>query len=43
LAGYELNFSSDIDLIFAFPESGSTLGADISITNEDFFSGWQGV
>ncbi len=38
LGGCELNFSSDIDLIFAFPESGHTLGATISITNDEFFS-----
>lgn len=38
LGGYELNFSSDIDLIFAFPEAGKTTGGASSITNEDFFS-----
>ncbi len=38
LGGYELNFSSDIDLIFAFPEAGNTTGAKTAITNEDFFS-----
>ncbi len=38
LGGLELNFSSDIDLIFAFPEAGQTLGQPSSITNEDFFS-----
>ncbi len=38
LGGYELNFSSDIDLIFAFPESGETVGKTTSITNEEFFS-----
>jgi len=38
LGGFELNFSSDIDLIFAFPEAGKTVGADTSISNEDFFT-----
>ncbi len=37
LGGHELNFSSDIDLIFAFPEAGQTDGAR-SIDNEDFFA-----
>jgi len=36
LGGRELNFSSDIDLIFAFPQRGQTGGAK-SIDNEDFF------
>lgn len=38
LGGYELNFSSDIDVIFAFPEAGKTIGKTTSITNEEFFS-----
>ncbi|HEX6637299.1 MAG TPA: hypothetical protein VF033_06560, partial [Steroidobacteraceae bacterium] len=37
LGGGELNFSSDIDLIFVFPEKGATTGAR-SIDNEDFFT-----
>ena len=37
LGSRELNFSSDIDLIFAYPEKGSTRGGDRSITNEEFF------
>ncbi|MCP4346762.1 MAG: bifunctional [glutamate--ammonia ligase]-adenylyl-L-tyrosine phosphorylase/[glutamate--ammonia-ligase] adenylyltransferase [Desulfobacterales bacterium] len=37
LGAYELNFSSDIDLIFAYPEHGETKGAK-SVTNEQFFS-----
>jgi glutamate-ammonia-ligase adenylyltransferase len=37
LGGGELNFSSDIDLIFAFPDRGVTAGAR-SIDNEDFFT-----
>ena len=36
LGGLELNFSSDIDLIFAYPEKGETDGRR-SITNEEFF------
>ncbi|HET9475458.1 MAG TPA: bifunctional [glutamate--ammonia ligase]-adenylyl-L-tyrosine phosphorylase/[glutamate--ammonia-ligase] adenylyltransferase [Steroidobacteraceae bacterium] len=37
LGGGELNFSSDIDLIFVFPEKGDTHGGR-SIDNEDFFT-----
>ena len=37
LGGGELNFSSDIDLIFLFPDKGSTAGSR-SIDNEDFFT-----
>lgn len=37
LGGYELNVSSDIDLIFAYPESGETGGARKSISNQEFF------
>jgi glutamine synthetase adenylyltransferase len=36
LGARELNLSSDIDLIFAFPESGETLGARRSLSNEEF-------
>jgi len=36
LGGEELNFSSDIDLIFAFPEHGETDGARPK-SNEEFF------
>ncbi len=36
LGGRELNFSSDIDLIFAFPESGETDG-ERPRSNEEFF------
>lgn len=32
LGGGELNFSSDIDLIFAYPENGETQGGDASST-----------
>lgn len=38
LGGNELNFSSDIDLMFAFAEAGSTAGGKTSISNEEFFS-----
>jgi len=37
LGGSELNFSSDIDLIFAYPEKGQTDG-ERSLTNEQFFT-----
>ena len=37
LGGGELNVSSDIDLIFVFPEKGETDGAR-RINNEDFFT-----
>ncbi|MCC3751532.1 MAG: bifunctional [glutamate--ammonia ligase]-adenylyl-L-tyrosine phosphorylase/[glutamate--ammonia-ligase] adenylyltransferase [Halorhodospira halophila] len=36
LGGRELNFSSDIDLIFAFPETGETDG-DRRRSNDEFF------
>ena len=36
LGGHELNFSSDIDLIFAFPEEGETQGAR-ALANSQFF------
>jgi len=38
LGGMELNFSSDIDLIFTYPQSGATTGGDKSIRNEEFFT-----
>ena len=38
LGGRELNFSSDIDLIFVYPESGHTQGARRSIENQQFFT-----
>jgi glutamate-ammonia-ligase adenylyltransferase len=37
LGGGELNFSSDIDLVFLFPEHGDTDGSR-SIANEEFFT-----
>ena len=38
LGARELNFSSDVDLIFAFPESGRTTGHTSSISNDEFFT-----
>ncbi len=38
LGGEELNFSSDVDLIFAFPEAGRTTGTATAISNDQFFS-----
>jgi glutamate-ammonia-ligase adenylyltransferase len=37
LGGRELNFSSDIDLIFAYPEHGETKGARRVTENQRFF------
>ena len=37
LGGGELNFSSDIDLIFSFPENGQTQGGRRSVDNQTFF------
>jgi len=38
LGGKELNFSSDIDLIFVYPHSGQTQGCRRSIDNQLFFT-----
>ncbi|WNJ96191.1 bifunctional [glutamate--ammonia ligase]-adenylyl-L-tyrosine phosphorylase/[glutamate--ammonia-ligase] adenylyltransferase [Vibrio ruber] len=38
LGGGELNFSSDIDLIFAYPDNGETQGVRKSIANAQFFT-----
>ncbi|GFD77605.1 glutamate-ammonia-ligase adenylyltransferase [Tenacibaculum sp. KUL118] len=38
LGGRELNFSSDIDLIFAYPEKGETQGGRKNIENQQFFT-----
>ncbi|POP43623.1 bifunctional [glutamate--ammonia ligase]-adenylyl-L-tyrosine phosphorylase/[glutamate--ammonia-ligase] adenylyltransferase [Superficieibacter electus] len=38
LGGGELNFSSDIDLIFAWPEKGSTQGGRRELDNAQFFT-----
>lgn len=38
LGAKELNFSSDIDLIFAYPSGGQTLGGKKELTNAAFFA-----
>ena len=38
LGGRELNFSSDIDLIFTYPTMGETQGARRSLDNQQFFT-----
>ena len=38
LGGKELNFSSDIDLIFAYPEKGETQGGRKSLEHQQFFT-----
>ncbi|MGH1372430.1 MAG: bifunctional [glutamate--ammonia ligase]-adenylyl-L-tyrosine phosphorylase/[glutamate--ammonia-ligase] adenylyltransferase [Cellvibrionaceae bacterium] len=37
LGGCELNVSSDIDLIFCYPEKGDTEGGKKSISNQEYF------
>lgn len=37
LGAHELNLSSDIDLIFGYPEGGETVGAKRSLDNQEFF------
>jgi glutamate-ammonia-ligase adenylyltransferase len=37
LGGGELNFSSDIDLIFSFPSNGETQGGRRALANQQFF------
>ncbi|MBM7424601.1 bifunctional [glutamate--ammonia ligase]-adenylyl-L-tyrosine phosphorylase/[glutamate--ammonia-ligase] adenylyltransferase [Spongiibacter marinus] len=37
LGAGELNLSSDIDLIFSYPEAGSTAGGPRSVDNQEFF------
>ncbi|MBC2654770.1 bifunctional [glutamate--ammonia ligase]-adenylyl-L-tyrosine phosphorylase/[glutamate--ammonia-ligase] adenylyltransferase [Pseudomonas sp. MSSRFD41] len=37
LGAVELNLSSDIDLIFAYPEGGETVGAKRGLDNQEFF------
>ncbi len=37
LGAGELNFSSDVDLIFAYPDDGETRGKRRRISNEEFF------
>lgn len=38
LGGRELNFSSDVDLMFTFPEAGHAKIREKSISNDDFFA-----
>ena len=38
LGAWELNISSDIDLIFTYPEAGHTQGASKSLSNTEFFT-----
>jgi [glutamine synthetase] adenylyltransferase / [glutamine synthetase]-adenylyl-L-tyrosine phosphorylase len=38
LGARELNFSSDVDLVFAFPSAGETRGSPSPVDNEDFFT-----
>ncbi len=38
LGGHELNVSSDIDLIFAYPGKGETRGARRTLDNQQFFT-----
>ena len=37
LGAHELNFSSDVDLIFCYPEDGGTRDGRRSISNQEFF------
>jgi glutamate-ammonia-ligase adenylyltransferase len=38
LGARELNFSSDVDLIFVYPHNGKTRGTVSPLSNEDFFT-----
>ena len=38
LGAWELNLSSDIDLIFAYPHGGTTVGGKKSLDNSEFFT-----
>ncbi|MDT8429312.1 MAG: bifunctional [glutamate--ammonia ligase]-adenylyl-L-tyrosine phosphorylase/[glutamate--ammonia-ligase] adenylyltransferase [Pseudomonadales bacterium] len=38
LGANELNLSSDIDLVFAYPEAGTTQGKPDSLSNQQFFT-----
>ncbi|MFK7829786.1 MAG: bifunctional [glutamate--ammonia ligase]-adenylyl-L-tyrosine phosphorylase/[glutamate--ammonia-ligase] adenylyltransferase [Congregibacter sp.] len=38
LGAWELNLSSDVDLIFCYPQGGSTHGGERSLGNEEFFT-----
>ncbi|MBL8376782.1 MAG: bifunctional [glutamate--ammonia ligase]-adenylyl-L-tyrosine phosphorylase/[glutamate--ammonia-ligase] adenylyltransferase [Burkholderiales bacterium] len=37
LGGGELNVSSDIDLVFLYPEDGATRGGTVEMSNRDYF------
>jgi glutamate-ammonia-ligase adenylyltransferase len=37
LGAYELNFSSDVDLIFSYAEDGETKGGRRTLSNQEFF------
>ena len=37
LGGRELNVSSDIDLIFVYPEEGQTQGGKVEVSNQEYF------
>lgn len=37
LGAHELNFSSDVDLVFTYPNEGQTINGTKSTSNEDFF------
>lgn len=39
LGANELNFSSDVDLIFAYPEDGVTRRNRLPVSNEEYFTG----
>lgn len=38
LGAWELNLSSDVDLMFAYPEKGETQGGRKSVSNQEFFT-----
>jgi glutamate-ammonia-ligase adenylyltransferase len=38
LGAWELNYSSDIDLIFAYPEEGTTRGGRMKLENSEYFT-----
>ncbi len=38
LGAYELNLSSDVDLIFTYPQAGETSGSKRNLDNQEFFT-----
>lgn len=38
LGAGELNFSSDIDIVLAYPEQGATTGSRLTLDNEEYFT-----